>query len=124
MAEPLVWRQEPVGESLDAVTPTLTDAFVAVREAVADERPVVVVVDGADLLGQGASADAAVATGLLGMIRTFAIEGTKPGWSVNLVASREGHEQEAEAAVAMLAASGLSGQVIEVGTAHLGKVVP
>ena len=124
MAEPFVLRQEPIGESLEAVSPTLTEAFVAVREAVEAGRPVVVVVAGADLLGQGASADAAVATGLLGMVRTFAIEGTKPGWSVTLLAAREGHGEATGPAIAMLAASGLSGQVIELGTAHLGKVVP
>jgi hypothetical protein len=124
MAEPLIWRQPTLGEDLDQVTPTLTRAFTEVRDAVAGERPVVIVVDGADLLGQGSVVGAALATGLLGMMRTFAVEGTKPGWSVNMVAGREGEEEAVEDAVALLAWSRLSGQLLQAGTAHLGKVAP
>lgn len=124
MAEKLVLRPDSLGDEVDGVTRTLTRAFVEVREAVEAERPVVVVVDGGDLLGQGGIADAAVATGLLGMVRTFAIEGVKPGWRVNLVAGRGADDEVVDGAVELLAGSPLSGQVLQAGVAHVGKVAP
>jgi hypothetical protein len=123
----LVVRPGSVGDDLDAVTPALTGAFVAAREALGAGRKVAVVIDAGDLLGQGSPLDAAVATGLLGMVRTLGIEGVKPGWSVNVVAGGEGDEGDeaaVEETVAMLAGSSLTGQVLTVGGANLGKVVP
>lgn len=122
--EVLVLRPGSVGDDLDAVTPALTEAFAEVREALEAGRPVAVVVDARDLLGQGLPLDAAVATGLLGMVRTLGIEGAKPGWGVNLVAGGEGDEAAVEETVAMLAGSSLTGQLLQVGGANLGKVVP
>jgi hypothetical protein len=119
-----VLRPGSVGEDLDAVTPVLTRAFVEAREALGAGRKVAVVVDARDLLGQGSPLDAAVATGLLGMVRTLGIEGAKPGWSINLVAGGEGDEALVEETVAMLAGSSLTGQLLQVGGANLGKVVP
>lgn len=120
----LVLRPGSVGDDLDAVTPALTGAFVAAREALGAGRKVAVVVDAGDLLGQGSVVDAAVATGLLGMVRALGIEGVKPGWSINVVAGGEGDEALVEEAVAMLAGASLTGQLLQVGGANLGKVVP
>ncbi|MBS1894391.1 MAG: hypothetical protein JST59_24080, partial [Actinobacteria bacterium] len=76
-------------------------------------------------LGQGAPPDAAIATGLLGMVRTLGIEGVKPGWSINVVAGGADAEAAVEEAVAMLAgSSSVTGQLLQVGGANLGKVVP
>ena len=122
--QPLVLRPGSVGEDLDAVAPALTGAFAEVRAAAAKGRPVAVVLDARDLEGQGSPLDAAVATGLLGMVRAIAIEGVKPGWRVNVVAGGEGDEAAVEEMVAMLADSSLTGQVLQVGGANLGKVVP
>jgi NAD(P)-dependent dehydrogenase (short-subunit alcohol dehydrogenase family) len=124
--EGLVLRPAMPGDDLDAVTPTLTGAFAAVREALAAGRAVAVVVHAADLEGQGTPADAAVVTGLLGMVRTLAIEGAKPGWRVNMIAAGEGEDAEAAVAetAAVLAGSSLSGQLLQTGGANLGKVVP
>jgi NAD(P)-dependent dehydrogenase (short-subunit alcohol dehydrogenase family) len=137
----LVLRQEPLGDDPGAVTQVLTAAFVAAREALEAGRPVVVVVAAGDLLGQGDPLDAAVATGLLGMVRTLAIEGAKPGRRINVVAgpgdAEDGEEEEfgvaaeAEAAdeedpvaltIGMLAESELTGQLLQVGGANLGKL--
>jgi len=122
MAEPLILAQADAAD-LDAVTALLTDAFAAARDAVVAERPVVFLLDDRDLLGQGEVADAAVATGLLGLMRALAFEGAKPGWRVNAVAHRD-EEGAAREAAAWLASSGLSGQLIRVGSDHLGKVLP
>jgi NAD(P)-dependent dehydrogenase (short-subunit alcohol dehydrogenase family) len=141
MSDLFVLHQEPVGDDPAAVTRALTDAFVAVREALEARRPVVVVVAAGDLEGQGDPLDAAVATGLLGMVRTLGIEGAKPGWRINVVAgpgvAAEGEHEEfgvapgVEAAdeedpvaltIGMLADSELTGQLLQVGGANLGKV--
>jgi NAD(P)-dependent dehydrogenase (short-subunit alcohol dehydrogenase family) len=122
--ELLVLRPGSVGEDLDAVAPALTGAFVKAREALEAGRPVAVVVDARDLLGQRSPLDAAVATGLMGMVRTLGIEGAKPGWRVNVVAGGEGDEAVVEETVEMLAGSSLTGQLLQVGGANLGKVVP
>jgi NAD(P)-dependent dehydrogenase (short-subunit alcohol dehydrogenase family) len=123
------------------VTRVLTDSFVEAREALEGHHPVVVVVAAGDLLGQGDPLDAAVATGLLGMVRTLAIEGAKSGWRINVVAGPgvAASEGEADMAVApideaadeedpvaltigMLADSELTGQLLQVGGANLGKL--
>jgi NAD(P)-dependent dehydrogenase (short-subunit alcohol dehydrogenase family) len=120
--DPWVLRPEAVGDDLDAVAPALTGAFVAAREALEAGRPVVVVLDAGDLLGQGSPLDAAVATGLLAMVRTLGIEGAKPGWRINVVAGGAEDGEAIEATVALLAGSVVTGQLLQVGGANLGKV--
>jgi hypothetical protein len=119
----VLWPQS-VRDDLDAVTLALTMAFTAAREALGAGRSVAVVVDARDLLGQRSPLDAAVATGLLGMVRALGIEGVKPGWRINVVAGGEGDEAVVEETVTMLAGSSLTGQLLQVGGANLGKVVP
>jgi hypothetical protein len=119
---PLIFSQ-PRAAELDAIAGLLTEAFAAARDAVVAERPVVFLLDDRDLLGQGEVADAAVATGLLGLVRALALEGAKPGWRVNAVSHRD-EEEAARGAAEWLAGSALSGQLIRVGAAHLGKVLP
>jgi hypothetical protein len=135
----LVLRPEPLGDDPGEVTQALTGAFAAAREALGAGRPVAVVVAEGDLLGQGNPLNAAVATGLLGMVRTLAIEGAKPGWLINVVAGPGVAEDwrhlavapEDEAAdeedpvaltVGTLAESQLTGQLLQVGGANLGKL--
>jgi NAD(P)-dependent dehydrogenase (short-subunit alcohol dehydrogenase family) len=118
----MVLRAGPVGSDPGGVTAALTDAFLRVREAVEAGRPVVIVLAARDLMGQGDPLDAAVATGLLGMVRTFGIEGVKPGWRVNAVAGGE-DDAAVEATVAMLgSAEHVTGQLLSVGGANLGKL--
>jgi hypothetical protein len=121
--EPLVLRPPALGEQIDAVGPTLSAAFAEVRTALAAGRPVTVVVDAGDLLGQGSPLDAAVATALLGMVRTLGIEGSKAGWRVNVVAGGAGDAAAIDETVALLAGSSfLTGQLLQVGGANLGKL--
>lgn len=121
-AEPLVLRQAPV-EDAPAVGAALQDAFLALRDAVPAGRPVVVVVRDDDLLGQRTPEAAALANGLLGMVRALALEGASRGWQVNAVSHRD--DGPLEATVEWLAAGpGLSGQLVRVTTDHLGRVWP
>jgi NAD(P)-dependent dehydrogenase (short-subunit alcohol dehydrogenase family) len=128
VTEPAVLRPGVLGDDPGAVTRELTGAFVAAREALEAGRPVAVVVAAGDLLGQGSPLDAAVATGLLGMVRTLAIEGAKPGRRINVVAgpgvAADGGEDDPTVAetIALLADSALTGQLLQVGGANLGKL--
>lgn len=119
MSDLFVLRQEPVGDDPGAVTPALAGAFAVARDALEARRSVVVVVAAGDLEGQGNPLDAAVATGLLGMVRTLGIEGAKPGWRINVVAVGDG---DPGPTIAMLADTDLTGQLLQVGGANLGKV--
>jgi NAD(P)-dependent dehydrogenase (short-subunit alcohol dehydrogenase family) len=119
----LVLRPAAVGDDPGAVTRALTAAFAEIRAALEAGRPVVVVLEAADLLGQGSPLDAAVAAALLGMVRTLGIEGAKPGWRVNVVAGGAEDVAAIEETVAMLAgSSSLTGQLLQVGGANLGKL--
>ena len=122
MSEPLVLRPEPAGDDPGAVGSALTDAFIAARDALEAGRAVVFVVGTGDLLGQGNPLDAAVATGLLGMMRTLAIEGAKPGWRVNVVAGAAEDGAAVEETVALLGSSSLTGQLLQLGGGNLGKL--
>lgn len=115
-------RPAAVGDDPGAVTTALTGAFVEVRGALEAGRPVAVVLDARDLMGQGDPLAAAVATGLLGMVRTLGIEGAKPGWRVNVVAGGPEDGEAVEETVALLAGSSLTGQLLNVGGANLGKL--
>jgi len=123
MSGPLVIRQQPTAGDIGAIDGQLTDAFAQMRSAVLDGRPVVVVLEDRDLLGQGHPADAAVATALLGIVRAFALEGARDGWRVNAVARRGEDAPVDDAIGGVLAVPTLSGQLIRLGTEHLGKVV-
>jgi NAD(P)-dependent dehydrogenase (short-subunit alcohol dehydrogenase family) len=121
--EPLVLRPAAVGDDPGAVTQALTGAFAEIRAALEAGRSVVVVLDAADLLGQGSPLDAAVATALLGMFRTLGIEGAKLGWRVNVVAGGAEDAAAIEETVTLLAgSSSLTGQLLQVGGANLGKL--
>jgi NAD(P)-dependent dehydrogenase (short-subunit alcohol dehydrogenase family) len=117
MPDAVVVRQVPA-EVAD-IERQLLAHFRAARAALTDGRAVIVEVEGHDLLGQGAVADAAVACALLGMARALALEGLKPGWSINVV-TRGSEELDLTA----LADEGRSGQLLYADLAHLGKVRP
>jgi NAD(P)-dependent dehydrogenase (short-subunit alcohol dehydrogenase family) len=122
MADAWTYRLGSLGDDPGAVAPTLTAAFAEIRGALEAGRPVAVVVAAGDLLGQGSPLDAALATGLLGMVRTLAIEGARPGWRINVVAGAAGDEEVVAETIALLSGSALTGQLLQVGGANLGKL--
>jgi NAD(P)-dependent dehydrogenase (short-subunit alcohol dehydrogenase family) len=103
---------------LEEVEEQLLEHFTAARAALLAGHAVVFEVDGADLLGHGTPADAAVASALVGLTRALALEGARAGWSVNVVARQAG----APADVSFLAGHGLTGQLLHAGLGHLGRV--
>ena len=115
--------RQAAAASLDDVAAQLRDAFTEAQRAVDSGEPIVVIANGADLLGQGSVEDGAVAGGLLGLVRALTFEGGRKGWHINLVAVDRGTEPDPE----LLAAAGiptLNGQVLNASSGHIGKVIP
>lgn len=115
----------PSVDGWDGVRTALIEAFVATRDAAAAGRPVVVIVHGDDLLGRRGAPRAMVACGLLSGARTAAIEGRRPGIPVNVLAVEDDTTPETVAMwVARLAEpGGPSGELVHLGSAHLGKAL-
>lgn len=120
--EPLVIEQATVADAA-GMAEALRQGFVAMRDAVAVGRPIVVLVRDSDLLGRNSPEGAALATGLLGMARALATEGAGRGWLVNTVSYGEDGASVDET-IAWLAQSGLSGQLVRATTDHLGGIWP
>ena len=87
-------------------------------KAVTHGRPAVVIVRDCDLLGHGGAADAALANGLLGLVRALATEGLREQWVVNMLAIETDTDAQAEeiaetvAFLSSSAASYVTGQVL------------
>jgi hypothetical protein len=120
MTEVVVIEQPHLERGVDDLEVALAAAFEATREALANRQPVLFVLHDGDLLGQGDVADAALACALLGLMRAAALEGSKEGWVVNAVTRRDTEAPPTDAITSL----GLSGQMIRLGTDHIGKVVP
>lgn len=101
----------------------LTASFEAVRAALDASRPVVIVVDDADLCGSGDPAQAALAAGLLGLARALAIEGREQGWRIAVLATTPA-VTAAERGIwldALERSPLASGSLLRLGGEHLGK---
>jgi hypothetical protein len=110
--------------TLDTLEDELARAFLVIRAALADGDSVVVVVADHDIQGVSTTAGAALAHGLLGLVRALAIEGRKPGWQINIlsVGDRVDAEQRATWIERLGSAEGASGALIRLGDEHLGRV--
>lgn len=115
-----------IGDDFDAVHTELADAFEATQSALRDGRPVVYVVAGEDLLGQRGAPAAMVACGLLSAARTAALEGARAGVTVNVVAAFDGTgpDQVRSWVLRLMEADGATGELVRLGSAHLGKALP
>lgn len=104
----------------------LLRAFQASQKAAVAEASIVYVVHGEDLLGRRGTASAMVATGLLSAARTAAIELSRKGAVVNVVAiGDETPPARVARWVGYLAdPEGPTGEVVRLDAAHLGKALP
>lgn len=117
---------EQVGDDWAEARAELERAFQMSRTAAQAEESFVYVVHTDDLLGRRGAGNAMVATGLLSAARTAAIEGSRKGWTANVIAfddaaDRSDVEQWAEW---MLDSTGVAGELIQVGSSHIGKALP
>lgn len=122
----MIHRAADVGNDWAEILAELTRAFEVSREAAVEERSLVYVVRQDDLLGRRGAGNAIVATGLLSAARTAALEGARKGWTANVVA----FDVDADPAMVdawaqrLLEDGGVTGEIVRVGTGHIGKALP
>lgn len=122
-----IHRAREVSDDWAEVKAELDRAFQMARAAARAEENFVFVVHHDDLLGRRGAGNAMVATGLLSAARTAAIEGSRKGWTSNVVAFDDDVEpQLIEDWAERLAEDslGVNGEVIRLGSSHLGKALP
>lgn len=116
-----------VGDDWDEIRAELERAFQMSRTAAQAEESFVYVVHHDDLLGRRGAGNAMVATGLLSAARTAAIEGSRKGWTANVVAYDDETDEETVRVWAEKLATdseGVTGELIRVGSSHIGKALP
>lgn len=115
-----------MGSDWDGVAHELSEVFRLTQQAVRSAAPVVYVVAGEDLLGQRGAPAAMVATGMLSAARTAAVETSRAGVPINVVAAYEDAALEDVAAwiERLLVPTGVTGEVVRVGVGHIGKALP
>jgi len=117
---------ETVGEDWTEIKAELDRAFRMSRAAAMEEESFVYVVHHDDLLGRRGVGNAMVASGLLSAARTAALEGVRKGWTTNVIA----HDDDADPkdvekwAERMLESRGVTGELIRIGSTHMGKALP
>jgi hypothetical protein len=121
-----IYRAGEVGDDWEDVRAELQRAFQMARAAAQAEESFVFVVHHDDLLGRRGPGMAMVATGLLSAARTAAIEGSRKGWTANVIAfdDEAGQSHVEEWAERMLDSNGVTGELIRLGPSHLGKALP
>jgi hypothetical protein len=122
-----IHRAREVGDDWVEVRAELDRAFRMARHSAKAEENIVFVVHHDDLLGRRGAGNAMVATGLLSAARTAAIEGSRKGWTANVVAFDDSVAPELVQGWAERLADdplGVSGEVIRLGSSHLGKALP
>lgn len=101
-------------------------AFRVSQAAAQDGTPIVYVVHADDLLGRRGAPSAMVATGLLSAARTAAIELTKAGVPVNVLAIGDDTDEETvdRWSAHLSDPAGPTGEAIRLDRGHLGKALP
>lgn len=122
-----IFRAARVEDDWPEVQAELNRAFQMSRRAAQNEESFVYVVHHDDLLGRRGPGNAMVATGLLSAARTAAIEGSRKGWTVNVVAYDDSVDAETIDDWAERLGEdshGVTGELIRLGPSHLGKALP
>lgn len=121
----LVFGATEVGDDWPAVRLILLEAFRLTQLALGEEEPIVYVISNDDLLGRNGPGSAAVAAGLVAGARTAGIEFAKAGVPINVLAiDAETTGEQVERWVSLLLESGgPQGELIHLGTGHLGKAL-
>lgn len=121
----LVFGATEVGEDWPAVRLILLEAFRLTQLAVTAEEPIVYVISTDDLLGRNGPGSAAVAAGIVAGARTAAIELAKVGLPINVLAidNETSGDQVERWVLHLLEGGGPQGDLIHLGTGHLGKAL-
>jgi hypothetical protein len=116
---------EPPGEvSVEGLEDELAKAFEVMRDAIERGDAVVVSLEEQYVQAVCEPSQAALAHGLIGLARAFAIEGREPGWRVAVLSSPSGVDPDERVRwIEQLAASdAASGALVRLGGEHLGRV--
>lgn len=122
-----IHRAEPVGDDWAEVRAELTRAFTMARSAAQADESFVFVVHHDDLLGRRGAGNAMVATGILSAARTAALEGSRKGWTANVIAFDDDADPELVQRWAERLTDpeeGVAGEVVRIGASHIGKALP
>ncbi len=122
-----IYRAPHVSDDWAEVRGELERAFEMAGAAATAEESFVFVVHHDDLLGRRGAGNAMVATGLLSGARTAAIEGSRKGWSANVLAYDDSSDEDLISGWAERLATdseGVTGELIRIGSSHLGKALP
>ncbi len=121
-----MFRAGRVGDDWAEVRAELERVFRLSRQAAQNEESFVYVVHHDDLLGRRGPGNAMVATGLLSAARTAAIEGSRKGWTANVIAYDDDTDPGAvdRWAERLTDSDGVTGEVIRIGFSHIGKALP
>ncbi len=112
-------------EDWEDVRVELAEAFEGSKAAAVAEESIVYVVSNDALLGRSGAPAAMVAAGLLSGARTAAIEGSRKGWTANVLAydSVVDEADVLEHAVRLLENGLVTGELIHLGPGHIGKAL-
>ncbi|MFP3913917.1 MAG: hypothetical protein ACLFWM_03510 [Actinomycetota bacterium] len=104
----------------------LLGAFRISQGAARAEAPIVYVVHGHDLLGRRGAASAVMATGLLSAARTAALELSRKGAPVNVVAVDDDTSPSVVArwVTRLTERDGPTGELVHLHPDHMGKALP
>jgi hypothetical protein len=122
-----IFRANEVEDDWSAIRAELDRAFQMSRAAAQAEESFVYIVHHDDLLGRRGAGNAMVATGLLSAARTAAIEGSRKGWAANVIAYDDDADPAAVTDWAERLATdsqGVTGELIRIGSSHVGKALP
>jgi hypothetical protein len=116
--------EPPPDVGLDELEDELTRAFSCIRAALTRGDAVVVSLDERDVQATRDPAAAALAHGLVGLTRAFAIEGRKPGWRIAALSSPPSTDPEERVRWLEHLSNSVqaSGLVARLGGEHLGRV--
>lgn len=122
----VVFEAADVSDQWREITEELGAAFDLAQAAARAGKPVVFIVSSSDLLGQRGAGPAMVACGLLSGARTLAFEGRKQGFPANVLATESDSDprQVALWARRLFEEEGPSGEVVRLGSGHVGKALP
>ena len=123
--EGLIFLQRTDLATFDDVESEMLESFRLTRQAAAQEAPILYVVRTEDLLGQRGPLSAMLASGLLSAARSMGLEGVRSGRIANALAFDDGTSMSSVATwtASLLATKDVTGELISLGTAHLGKAL-
>jgi len=105
-----------------ALEAELDEVFRLTQEAVLSGEPIVYVIHEPAVWGHATPLRSALATALMGGMRSAAVEGARAGLTANVVATDDNVDPAQLAdTIEFLQTSGLTGQLLTCGTTHLGR---